>query len=118
MGHNTELGARGEQLAIDYLRSRGLRVLCRNWRCRFGEIDVVARDGKTTAFIEVKTRSGLNYGLPIEAVTEAKRKRIRQLAMMWLRHFGGPWAPIRFDVVSVLLEPDARPFVAHHRGVF
>jgi putative endonuclease len=115
--HNNALGAHGEDLAVRYLQGKGLRVLERNWRCRFGEIDVVARDGETVAFIEVKTRRGLGYGYPIEAVTTQKQRRIRQLAALWREHTGTR-GRARFDVVSVLLDGWNPPVLEHHEGVF
>ena len=64
VAHNAELGRHGEQLAVDHLEARGMQVLDRNWRCRLGEIDIVARDGGETVFIEVKTRTSHDYGHP------------------------------------------------------
>jgi len=118
MGHNTALGAYGEGLAVDYLRSAGLKVVQRNWRCQFGEIDIVALDGHVTAIVEVKTRSSLEYGLPLEAVDLAKQRRLKQLAWMWLRLRRGPWVDVRFDVVSVLIEQGGDPVIEHYKGVF
>ena len=63
MAHNAELGRRGEQLAVDHLESRGMRVVARNWRCRLGEIDIVARDGSDTVVVEVKTRTSQDLSL-------------------------------------------------------
>lgn len=74
----------------------------RNWRCRLGEIDLVARRGRTLVFCEVKTRSSAAYGSPAAAVTPAKQRRIRQLAMQWLSDHPGSHGDIRFDVVAVL----------------
>ena len=82
-------------------------MLERNWRCRDGELDLVARRGPTLVFCEVKTRGGTSFGQPFEAVTVSKQNRIRRLAARWLRErrpsLGGYRAEtIRFDVASVL----------------
>jgi putative endonuclease len=114
----TELGARGEQIAVAYLTDTGLRVLDRNWRCREGEIDLVARDGEALVFCEVKARRGLGYGHPAEAVTPAKRRRIRVLAQRWLAAHDEHAPEVRFDVVGVLVRPGAPAEVTHLRGAF
>ncbi|NLG54249.1 MAG: YraN family protein [Rhodococcus sp.] len=104
MAENMTLGAEGEQIAADFLTTQGMEIVERNWRSRNGEIDLIARDGHHLVFIEVKTRSGTGYGLPSEAVTAAKQRRIRMLAIEWLRSSGNYWQRIRFDVVSVLVH--------------
>ena len=71
------LGAFGEELAAQYLREAGMEILARNWRCRYGELDLIVREAELTAFVEVKTRSGFGFGTPAEAVTFAKQQRIR-----------------------------------------
>jgi|SRR5690606_1507131 len=111
-----ELGRRGEELAADYLIRTGLRVLHRNWRCRAGEIDIVARQGRTLVVVEVKTRSGGRFGTPTEAVDEAKRARLRALGLRWAREHGHP-ARIRVDVLGLLVLPGDRWFLRHQRGV-
>ncbi|WP_328397612.1 YraN family protein [Nocardia sp. NBC_00416] len=118
MGHNTALGAQGEDLAARYLQAAGMEIVCRNWRCRYGELDLVVRDAEVTAFVEVKTRSGLGYGIPAEAVTYQKRQRIRRLALLWLTEQDGPWRRIRFDVVSVLVSRTGEPVIDHLQAVF
>ena len=118
MAHNQTLGARGEQIAAHHLLASGMDIVARNWRCRYGELDLVARDATTTAFVEVKTRTGRGYGIPAEAVTAGKQQRIRRLAALWLAEHGGPYTRIRFDVVSVLIEPGAAPVVEHLPAVF
>ena len=112
------LGRWGEDLAVRHLQAQGLEVLDRNWRCRDGELDVVARDGGALVFVEVKARSGLGYGEPAEAVSPAKARRIRVLAAQWLaeQRPAGRW-DLRFDVVSVLRTRDL-PQVQHLRGAF
>ncbi len=95
------LGRRGEELAADYLAAAGLVVLSRNWRCRDGELDLVATDGERLIVCEVKTRSGTGYGEPSECVTPAKAARIRRVAAAWLRTYRVGWCEIRFDVLGV-----------------
>lgn len=116
------VGRHGEDLAADHLEAAGLQILARNWRCRDGELDIVARDGPSLVFVEVKTRSSLAYGAPGEAVGRAKSARIRQLALRWImaqRDLGEAafWSTVRFDVVSVVRAPDGFQ-IAHLRGVF
>jgi putative endonuclease len=114
----TDLGARGERIAVAYLTDAGLRVLDRNWRCREGEIDLVAREGDALVFCEVKTRRGTGYGHPVEAVTLAKRRRIRTLAQRWLAAHDDHAPEVRFDVVGVLVRPERPAVVTHLRGAF
>ena len=115
---NNELGEHGEDAATKFLTESGLEILDRNWRCRYGELDIVAREGDTTVFVEVKTRSGGYFGTPAEAVTPLKQRRIRRLAGLWLVQQRGPWSAVRFDVVSVEFEPDGTPSMWHLPGVF
>ncbi|MEU7898495.1 YraN family protein [Nonomuraea sp. NPDC049152] len=96
MSSKDELGKRGEQVAVDYLRAEGMQILDRNWRCRHGEIDVIAEDGTNLVVIEVKTRSGRTHGTALEAVRPAKLARLRMLAAKWLAA-----QPRRFDFVRV-----------------
>ena len=96
------VGVAGEDLAAAWYEARGDRVVARNWRCRDGELDLVVRSGPTIVFCEVKSRSSLAFGSPLEAVTADKRRRIRHLAGRWLEDSGVRPASIRFDVVAVL----------------
>jgi putative endonuclease len=96
------LGRAGEDLAAAEYERRGYQILARNWRCREGELDLVVRSGSTVAFCEVKARSSLAFGSPLEAVTPAKRRRIRLLATRWLDESGVRAGSLRFDVVGVL----------------
>lgn len=113
----TELGALGEQVAVGHLLSLGMSVLQRNWRCRYGELDVIAADGDTLVFVEVKTRTGDGFGGLPEAVTPAKVRRIRRLAGLWLSGQPVRWRYIRIDVVGVRLRRDGDSEVTHLRGV-
>jgi putative endonuclease len=111
------LGRYGEDIATRHLVESGMVVLARNWRCPHGEIDVVARDGRTLVVCEVKTRRGLDYGTPLEAVTARKMVRLRQLAAEWLDEAGLDPPDVRIDVVSVLVRTQGAAVVEHLRGV-
>ena len=113
-----ELGRRGEDLAARVLTDAGLVVLDRNWRCRSGELDIVATDGATLVVVEVKTRTGTGYGSPAESVTPRKLTRMRRLAQLWLAEHRVGWVAVRFDVVAVLARPGCAPEVEHLVGVF
>jgi putative endonuclease len=112
------LGDHGERIAAAYLTDAGLRVLDRNWRCREGELDIVAREGDALVFCEVKTRRGVGYGHPVEAVTPVKQRRLRLLAQRWLAAHDEHAPDLRFDVVGVLVRPDRPALVTHLRGAF
>ncbi|OZC43258.1 YraN family protein [Rhodococcus sp. WWJCD1] len=118
MPTNQELGARGEDLAVRHLEDIGLEVIERNWRHRSGELDIIAREGDTMVFVEVKTRSGIGYGTPAEAVTYTKQVRIRGLALSWLALQQGPWVQIRFDVIAIVVGRDVNPVITHIRAAF
>ena len=97
------LGASGEQAAADWYTQNGYEVVARNWRCRDGELDLVVRRGRTFVFCEVKSRTSVAFGAPVEAVTRTKQTRLRHLAARWLADHAGVRAmEIRFDVASVL----------------
>ena len=114
-----ELGALGEQLATDHLTGRGLRILTRNWRCRYGELDVIAVDPttNTVVFVEVKTRTGDGFGGLAQAVTAQKARRLRRLAAMWLGIQDERWAAIRIDVVGVRIGRRRTPEITHLQGI-
>ena len=112
------LGRQGEDLAVDYLAGTGLVVLSRNWRCREGELDLVATDGERLVVCEVKTRSGTGYGEPSEGVTPAKAARIRRVTAAWLRAYRVGWCEIRFDVLAVLCPQGGPVTVEHLQGAF
>lgn len=113
------IGALGEDVAVEHLCSLGLRVLARNWRCRYGELDVIAADPatRTLVFVEVKTRTTDQYGGVAEAVTPQKVRRLRRLAGLWLAGQDERWAAVRIDVIGVRLGRQATPEVMHLAGV-
>lgn len=119
MSHAHQIrGARGEDLAEYHLESVGAIVVDRNWHCRDGEIDLVARDGDTLVFCEVKLRTGRGFGDPLEAVTAAKVARLRRLAARWLSQHPDHRAPaIRLDAIGVYAPPGRTPQVHHVRGI-
>ncbi len=112
------LGAYGERVAVRLLTEHGLQVLDRNWRCRAGELDLVARDGAALVFCEVKTRTAAGFGHPVEAVTAAKRRRLRLLARAWLDAHDHHAPDLRFDVVGVLVPGSGPARVVHLRNAF
>jgi putative endonuclease len=114
-----EIGALGERLAVDHLIGLGLQVLTRNWRCRYGEIDVVAVDPDTgtVVFVEVKTRTGDGFGGLAEAVTPQKARRLRQLAAMWLAAQDNRWGGVRIDVIGVRIGRRRTPEITHLQGI-
>lgn len=101
-----QLGKRGEALAEAFLKSRGYRILGRNVKAKFGEIDLVAQDGTVLSFIEVKAGTSLTFGWPEERLTRAKIWRMSRLASWYLLRHPSRTGPIRFDVVSVLISSD------------
>ena len=100
------LGHQGEDLAAEYLQKAGYRVVARNYRTAFGEIDIVARHGPTICFVEVKTRTGVAFGSPAEAVSLPKQRKMAQVAQAFLQDQNLYGQPSRFDVVAVVISPD------------
>lgn len=110
---NIKLGRIGEETAAEILRCKGFRILQMNYRCICGEVDIIAAKGALISFIEVKTRQGLSYGRPCEAVGEVKRKRIKNAAFCYLKDMerkGYVPAKISFDVMEIVVE--------HIKGAF
>jgi putative endonuclease len=112
------LGRRGEDLAAQYLEEQGLLVLSRNWRCRHGELDLVATDSVRLVVCEVKTRSGTKFGAPAEAVDWRKAARIRRITQFWLAAHQVRWCEIRFDVLAVVVQPGEPVAVQHYEAAF
>jgi len=112
------VGAYGERAAARWLEDEGYAVLDRNWRCRAGELDVVAVRGGVVVFVEVKCRRSASFGAPAASVTPAKVARLRAAASAWLAAHGLGEVPVRFDVVSVLRPPAGPTVVEHVEGAF
>ncbi len=115
-----ELGRKGEDAAVRYLSTRGYRILQRNWRCRFGEADIIAEDPDgTVCFIEVKTRRSMEAGLPEEAVTARKRSRYEKIAMCYIvQEDIDDNTALRFDAIAICVAGGKRAILRHHRSCF
>ena len=112
------LGKYGEDLAAEHLVGAGFDIVTRNWRCPpIGEADIIARDGRDLVVVEVKTRSSTKFGSPAEAITDVKLRRLRQLAVSWVREHPGEGGNLRIDVVSVLKGRSGGFEIEHLRGV-
>jgi putative endonuclease len=111
------VGAYGERVAVRTLEAAGMHVLDRNWRCRRGEIDIVALDGRTVVFCEVKTRRTATFGTPAEAVGPVKVRRLRGLAAAWLAEHPEVRGEVRFDVICVWPQQAGAAVVEHLRDV-
>jgi len=112
------LGRYGELIAARCLTDSGHQLIETNWRCRRGEIDIIAAEGRTLVICEVKTRSSLAFGEPAAAVDAAKAQRLRVLAAQWLVEHPGSWDAVRFDVVAVLRRATGPARVRHLRAAF
>jgi putative endonuclease len=110
-------GRSGEDLACRHLAASGFDIVQRNYRCRSGEVDVIARDGGTTVFVEVKERHGLSHGRGHESVTFGKRRRLIRAARLYAAVHGLEERPLRFDVISIDWDEHG-PLVRHDRGAF
>jgi putative endonuclease len=112
------LGATGEEAISRYLAARGYRIIDRNWRIRAGEIDLIARSpDEQLVFVEVKSRSSLSYGDPLEAITPLKAQRLQKLALAWLAMHGEWGSNYRIDCAGVLISPDGRYKIDYREAV-
>lgn len=107
--NNRALGAIGEELAVELLKETGYTVIQQNYRCKHGEIDIIAKEGGTIVFVEVKTRRNIWYGTPEEAVGYRKQRQLKLLAAQYLARYHDISRPCRFDVVSILLDRNDKP---------
>jgi putative endonuclease len=112
------LGRRGEDAAAAYLERQGIEIIDRNWRCRYGEVDIVAWDEGELVFVEVKTRQGIEQGLPEDAITHEKRSRYERIAACYLSDHVFEDCCVRFDVIALLVTDGRRALLRHHRSAF
>jgi len=113
----TRTGRDGERLARTVLERAGMQILDTNWRCRIGELDIVALDGDEIVFVEVKTRTSTAFGHPAEAVTARKVARLRRLAGAWLQAHEVHASGMRVDVVAIVSRAGRPALVEHLRGI-
>src|ERR1700710_997680 len=118
MAAKDELGRRGENLATDHLIASGFAIVERNWRCSQGEIDIVAAKDSELVFVEVKTRSSLAFGHPLEAITVAKLARLRRLAAAWCEAHPERHSRIRIDAIAIIAPTHGLVEIEHLRSVF
>jgi putative endonuclease len=111
------MGDRGENLAARYIRNRGYKIISRNFRCDSGEIDIVARDGKTIVFVEVKTRS-YDDPTPEDQVNGFKQNQLTKAGKVYLSRYGFPQPPARFDVVAIIWPQGREPIIRHTPSAF
>ena len=111
------LGDRGENVAARYLRNQGFKIIVRNFRCELGEVDIIARDGKTLVFVEVKTRA-YDDPSPEEQVNDSKQHQITKVAKYYLSRYGVPQPPARFDVVAIIWPAGREPQIRHTPDAF
>ena len=115
---NSSLGETGESIATTFLKGAGFRILERNFRCVCGELDIVARDGRSLVFVEVKCRNNKAYGPPQLAVTAFKQRQISKAALVWLSKRRLIDADARFDVIAIVLHEHDLPEIEHIRNAF
>ncbi|MDO5678032.1 MAG: YraN family protein [Propionibacteriaceae bacterium] len=119
MNHKQTFGRLGEQRATEYLLECGWQILERNWSCKEGEADIIAVDPDKNALVvvEVKTRAGTGYGSPLESITYAKARRLRQLAAIYARQSKTFWPKLRVDAIGILWPKDGGSEIRHARGI-
>ncbi|MCL2482513.1 MAG: YraN family protein [Propionibacteriaceae bacterium] len=122
MDERVSVGKMGEDLAVSYLERLGWRIVDRNWRfSRVGEIDIVAvepsRGRGTLVFCEVKAKSGTGFGEPLEAITQAKLRRLHRLACLWMTNHDTGYDRVRIDAIGVLAPPGGVATLTHAKAV-
>jgi putative endonuclease len=111
------LGIKGENLAVKFLKEKGYRIIARNYKTPVGEIDIIAQDGNTVVFIEVKTRADEFFGQPFEAVNKRKRQKLKNVALFYLKRQVMEF-PVRFDVLSIFYRENGKKEIEHIKDAF
>ena len=111
------LGTKGENLAVTFLKKKGYKIIARNYKTFIGEIDIIAKDGNTTVFIEVKTRTNDSFGYPFEAVHNKKRQKLKNIALLYLKNRGQE-SSVRFDVLSIIYTDNGKETIEHIKDAF
>ncbi|MCR4430156.1 MAG: YraN family protein [Tepidanaerobacteraceae bacterium] len=115
---NKKIGAMGEKRALEFLKRNNYHILAGNYRCRQGEIDIIAKQGSTLVFVEVKTRSSLAFGLGMEAVNHSKQQKIRKAAMNFLNDNKVGFTDLRFDVIDIVMKDHDSAEIIHIKNAF
>jgi putative endonuclease len=116
--NNKQIGAIGEKYAAEYLKSKHYEILQMNFRCRFGEIDIITKDKEKIVFVEVKTRRSTNYGKGMEAVGFHKQQKIKKVALYYLKKNAPKFSDIRFDVIDILIRKEHVVKIEHVENAF
>ncbi len=112
------LGKRGERCASEYLKRQQYDILESNWRCSYGEADIIAMDNRDLVFVEVKTRASFDQGFPSEAVDKKKRAKYENIALSYLAGVELANMTVRFDVISIVPVDNDRAMLKHHVNAF
>lgn len=119
LNQKQKLGRRGEDEAVSYLKKKGYIIIQRNYRCSLGEIDIIAKEGKTLVFIEVRSRSSDRFGMPQESVNRSKMLKIYKVAQYYLKAVQKEEEPVRFDVLALLFDIENQLMrLEHIKGAF
>lgn len=113
-----ELGQKGERAAASFLENRGLNILERNWKCSYGEADIIAKEDDTLIFCEVKTRRSTAAGFPEDSVTLAKQKRYSRIAHVYASRTEEEYENIRFDVIAIFVLTDSQALLRYIKNAF
>lgn len=114
---NIGTGRQGENIALDYLKNEGYLIVERNYRCHLGEMDIIAKEGDTLVFVEVKSRRSRNFGAPQEAVGTKKQRKLSMIALFYLQEQRAPEVNARFDIIAVHIG-SGKPHVELIRDAF
>ena len=115
---NKQIGRRGEDLAVEFLKENGYQILEKNFSTKLGEIDIIAQDHDTISFIEVKSRTDSTRGSPLEAITPFKRRKLSQAALLFLKQRNLFEAKARFDVITIEKDALGQPTISFYKDAF
>ncbi len=114
-----EVGNKGEKLAAKFLKRKGYKIIQRNYKCKLGEIDIIAEQDRTVVFVEVKTRRTQEFGPPQYAITTAKKGQISRVALFYIKEKRLVEQTCRFDVIAITFQPESRkPRIEHIENAF
>ncbi|MDD4568529.1 MAG: YraN family protein [Tepidanaerobacteraceae bacterium] len=116
--NNKQIGALGEKQAAEYLKSKNYKILQMNFSCRYGEIDIIAKDKTTIVFVEVKARRSSNYGKGMESVNYRKQQKIRKVALYFFKQNPSLFSNLRFDVIDIMMKNDHVVQIEHIKNAF